>query len=347
MSRPFLRLCPLLLAACGLRVDYNASSYQCDDGVCPSGFECSVDRVCVRPGGPDDAGADDARAADGGGTCSNGTVELGEQCDDGNLVDTDGCRNGCVWARCGDGVVRAHVEECDDGNTSSADACSSSCQSCSGVTEDGTGHCYRWGGVMEGWSDAALTCEGYGGYLASLTTLSEQQFTSLQAPGFPYWTGLNDIQTEGTYVWFNAEPVGSIPWDSGQPNGGIDNNDCIWAQAPSGELNDLGCTSATVARALCEIDGWHLRAVDNHAYRFVYYSDTASSHHDDCVAFGGDLASIDSAAEGSFLAGLGTGPFWVGPFATGTCQRATLGGGSATVSTVACGAALFAICEVE
>ena len=39
-----------------------------------------------------------------------------EACDDGNRVETDACRNACVVARCGDGVVQAGVEACDDAN---------------------------------------------------------------------------------------------------------------------------------------------------------------------------------------------------------------------------------------
>ena len=46
-----------------------------------------------------------------------------EDCDDGNEVDTDDCRNDCTNAACGDGVVWAGVEECDDGNDVENDFC--------------------------------------------------------------------------------------------------------------------------------------------------------------------------------------------------------------------------------
>ena len=47
---------------------------------------------------------------------------LGELCDDGNQIETDGCVSGenaaCVWAACGDGIVQPiQGEQCDDGNT--------------------------------------------------------------------------------------------------------------------------------------------------------------------------------------------------------------------------------------
>ncbi|MBI5504854.1 MAG: DUF4215 domain-containing protein [Deltaproteobacteria bacterium] len=63
-------------------------------------------------------------------------VGPGEQCDDGNLIDTDDCTNACQDARCGDGRVHDGAEQCDDGNNNSGDGCTTAC-----VTEycgDGT-----------------------------------------------------------------------------------------------------------------------------------------------------------------------------------------------------------------
>lgn len=52
-----------------------------------------------------------------------------EECDDGNLVDEDGCSNLCQEnSACGNGVVDSG-EECDDNNTVAGDGCDSSCQS--------------------------------------------------------------------------------------------------------------------------------------------------------------------------------------------------------------------------
>jgi cysteine-rich repeat protein len=63
-------------------------------------------------------------------TCGNGHVDSGEQCDDGNTMNGDGCSAGCTTEAapcCGDGHLDAG-EECDDGNTSNNDGCSSACQ---------------------------------------------------------------------------------------------------------------------------------------------------------------------------------------------------------------------------
>jgi cysteine-rich repeat protein len=68
-----------------------------------------------------DAGADEATI------CGNGVQELGEQCDDGDLVDGDGCDSNCTTTACGNGIVTAG-EQCDDGNASGGDCCAASCQ---------------------------------------------------------------------------------------------------------------------------------------------------------------------------------------------------------------------------
>ncbi len=63
------------------------------------------------------------------GDCGNGSLDAGEECDDGNSNNGDGCSDQCVIEfACGDGNVDAG-EECDDGNTASGDGCSDQCTS--------------------------------------------------------------------------------------------------------------------------------------------------------------------------------------------------------------------------
>ena len=47
--------------------------------------------------------------------CGNGAIDEGEQCDDGNLNNTDGCTNECLANVCGDGFIYAGIEDCDEG----------------------------------------------------------------------------------------------------------------------------------------------------------------------------------------------------------------------------------------
>jgi fibro-slime domain-containing protein len=67
--------------------------------------------------------------------CGNGSVERGEQCEDGNQLPFDGCFackrepvcvGGVCESQCGDGQ-RFADEACDDGNSRAGDGCSPSC----------------------------------------------------------------------------------------------------------------------------------------------------------------------------------------------------------------------------
>src|SRR2546422_10958723 len=46
----------------------------------------------------------------------------GEQCDDANRVNGDGCDASCQFEHCGNGIVDPG-EECDDGNATPCDGC--------------------------------------------------------------------------------------------------------------------------------------------------------------------------------------------------------------------------------
>jgi cysteine-rich repeat protein len=63
------------------------------------------------------------------GGCGDGFVDSSEECDDGNIVDGDGCSANCtneVVPACGDGILQSG-EECDDGNNVDGDGCSANC----------------------------------------------------------------------------------------------------------------------------------------------------------------------------------------------------------------------------
>src|SRR5205085_11987674 len=59
-------------------------------------------------------------------TCGNGTVEGGEQCDDGNYVDGDCCSKSCTY--------EADASPCDNGDTCTGDLCNAT-----GTCVGGTG----------------------------------------------------------------------------------------------------------------------------------------------------------------------------------------------------------------
>lgn len=65
--------------------------------------------------------------------CGDGVVDPGEQCDDANIANGDGCSNVCRieipndQPSCGNGTVELG-EQCDDGNNGNGDGCSTLCQ---------------------------------------------------------------------------------------------------------------------------------------------------------------------------------------------------------------------------
>ncbi|MBI2083622.1 MAG: DUF4215 domain-containing protein [Deltaproteobacteria bacterium] len=91
--------------------------------------------------------------------CGDGTIDAGagEGCDDGNMVNGDGCDANCTTTSCGNGIQTVG-EACDDGNVVNGDGCNDRCEvtfACSdGVDNDTDGlediadpGCYTGGNI--------------------------------------------------------------------------------------------------------------------------------------------------------------------------------------------------------
>lgn len=77
-------------------------------------------------------------------TCGNGAPDAGEECDDGNATNGDGCSDACtIETTCGDGAKEGK-EQCDDANVAAGDGCSPVC-----TVE----------GCPSGWVDPGETCD--------------------------------------------------------------------------------------------------------------------------------------------------------------------------------------------
>ncbi|MCC6850009.1 MAG: chromate efflux transporter [Deltaproteobacteria bacterium] len=92
-----------------------------DPGYTPAPGEVDLDGAARKNGPRVDCGADEAT------TCGNGTTEPPELCDDGDLVDGDGCDSNCTPTGCGNGIATSG-EQCDDGGTAGGDCCDAACQ---------------------------------------------------------------------------------------------------------------------------------------------------------------------------------------------------------------------------
>ena len=94
----------------------SASCFDTATTLCPTGIRCPVDQgcavnqeVCIT------------------GLCGNGIIDIGEVCDDGNVISGDGCSADCLSIEiCGNGITDpAKGEDCDDAGESAR--CNTNC----------------------------------------------------------------------------------------------------------------------------------------------------------------------------------------------------------------------------
>jgi cysteine-rich repeat protein len=257
--------------------------------------------------------------------CGNGAVEAGEECDDGNQSDTDGCLTTCRFATCGDGQVRLHVEECDDGNHKDGDGCNARCLRCqpagSAFTWSDTGHCYSRHDVSVTWAEARDLCLQNGGDLATFTSGYEvlaADAALLRGDHPAPWVGLWDREGTGHYEWVTGESTGS--GESVLPLQQVPAGTRRCAVLAQGRLAshhlhpihlDLPDCN-TKAAALCEQPGWVVNPTDHHAYLVISRPASWQQARLDCVARGGHLATIGGADEQSFVATHTFETLWIG-----------------------------------
>ncbi|XP_060720829.1 C-type lectin domain family 4 member A-like [Tachysurus vachellii] len=113
--------------------------------------------------------------------------------------------------------------------------------------------CYYFSSSKLNWEQSQDYCVEKGGHLVIITSQTEQDFVVSQI-GETHWIGLNDLETEGQWMWVNNQPLketGVTFWFSA-PN----QPDNWKAMDPSGEnCAALGDAVATKNSGQCE-EGW-------------------------------------------------------------------------------------------
>lgn len=107
----------------------------CGDGVIDIGEQCDPGNLHYPPDTTPDACRTSCRAA----YCGDGVTDTGEQCDDGRMGGNgpNQCRKNCTLPYCGDGIVDdQYNEQCDDANKDETDGCRSDCRVCLRVDEN-------------------------------------------------------------------------------------------------------------------------------------------------------------------------------------------------------------------
>ena len=74
------------------------------------------------------------------------------------------------------------------------------------------GHYYTLTSSAKTWADAEAEAVSKGGHLVTINSAAEQAFLKKSLASDInrsnlYWTGLNDIASEGTFVWSSGQPV--------------------------------------------------------------------------------------------------------------------------------------------
>jgi cysteine-rich repeat protein len=257
--------------------------------------------------------------------CGNGVVEKGEECDDGNEVENDGCLRTCVLARCGDGRKRLGVEECDDGNQVDGDGCSARCLRCgaegAGFTWPENGHCYERHDTPLTWSEARRTCARSGGVLVTYTTgheaavvyerlLAGRRATTwigFKADPRPTWLGwISGERDVNPSRWAPGEPLPSTEQQlrCGVESPAQDGSRSLWATAPCEDRHGF----------VCERTGWTGRPRRTHAYKVFLDPLPWAEAKAACAALGPGvhLATVTEPDEYALIRSLVLDVVWIG-----------------------------------
>jgi len=148
--------------------------------------------------------------------------------------------------------------DCEDASASihpgATDTCDGVDNDCSGLPDD-TGTCpcaVEHDGThvdmfctsSADWESGRDLCYTYGYHLATLGDSTENAWVDGMADTYStgkWWIGLNDRDSEGTFVWENGESVTYTAWASGEPNNSGFHPDLTWNDEPCGSAFPYVC----------------------------------------------------------------------------------------------------------
>ncbi|XP_078659901.1 lymphocyte antigen 75-like isoform X2 [Branchiostoma floridae x Branchiostoma belcheri] len=208
------------------------------------------------------------------------------------------------------------------------------------------GSCYYFEKQEADWNDAEAYCRQQGANLASITSGAEQSYIRSHMNTRQH-IGFTDRDVEGTFAWTDGSLVTFLNWNPNEPNdaGG---EDCTELIVDSGKWNDIPCdgrnrdytckkpaqiaappvipTTIGWTSGKCP-PGWDEDPMSDYCYQ-VNVGSFRTWHHarENCQNKGGDLVSITTPQEQSYLNGRLSGVTGVTGVWIGAHDRGTEGG---------------------
>jgi hypothetical protein len=156
------------------------------------------------------------------------------------------------WSPASYGVFRARV--CRDGPC--ADPTPIDCPT--GIRSPDGLHCYTGRADLEVWGNARAACLSAGGHLVSIHSVAEHDHVWAAFGGRNRWLGLDDLATDGAFVWESGEPFTYSNFDPSNPNGGTSQNcGVLWNdEGLAGRWADYFCSPTVGLASVCETETW-------------------------------------------------------------------------------------------
>jgi len=171
------------------------------------------------------------------------------------------------------------------------------------------------------WSNARAQCESDGATLAIPSSEKENEFIAGLVTG-PVWIGVTDIDEEGKYVGVDGSELTYTNWEDNQPDNynhqhGMD-EDGVHIRDSEGKWNDQDVQNhkyqfvcSLVVKAKYPII-WGNNRFDNNFYKVYDDKKNWLNARAQCQSDGAELAIPRSQEENDFIAGLVSGPVWIG-----------------------------------
>ncbi len=160
------------------------------------------------------------------------------------------------------------------------------------------------------WTQNEQIAIAKGGHLVTINNAAENEWVrSTFAINGGVTIGLNDVATEGAYVWSNGDPVTYTHWAPGNPSDPVGDEDYGFMQNNGEWLDQTNCPYFSAGEAVIEVNtltlpGLIAGPIFNPANCHNYYFTQPGTWLETQLkaqALGGNLVTINNAAENEFV----------------------------------------------